>query len=76
MPILCKHGNNFHCSISIRNLLKRQVEIESSLEGDPKRVRLDDDISEETVATILAVINDPKKMLGPEVSLAQLQIYL
>jgi hypothetical protein len=57
-------------------LLKRQVEIESSLEGDPKRVRLDDDISEETVATILAVINDPKKMLGPEVSLAQLQIYL
>jgi histone acetyltransferase len=38
------------------------------VEGDAKRVRLDNDISEETVATILAVINDPKKMLGPEVS--------
>ncbi|EFX74096.1 hypothetical protein DAPPUDRAFT_307456 [Daphnia pulex] len=48
------------------NLLKRQVDNEPSVEGDAKRVRLDNDISEETVATILAVINDPKKMLGPE----------
>jgi hypothetical protein len=55
-------------SIWIRNLLKRQVDSEPSVEGDAKRVRLDNDISEETVATILAVINDPKKMLGPEVS--------
>ncbi len=49
-------------------MLKRQVDNEPGVEGDAKRVRLDNDISEETVAQILAVINDPKKMLGPEVS--------
>lgn len=49
-----------------KNLLKRQADNESSTEGDTKRLRLSDDISEETVAQILAVINDPKKMLGPE----------
>jgi len=37
-------------------------------EAESKRQRLDDDIAEETVARILEVINDPKKMLGPEVS--------
>lgn len=38
-------------------------------EGESKRQRLDDDIAEETVARILEVINDPKKMLGPEVDI-------
>lgn len=55
-------------------MLKRQADNESSTEGDTKRLRLSDDISEETVAQILAVINDPKKMLGPEVSLTHLRL--
>lgn len=47
--------------------MKRSAEEISSEVASIKRQRLDD-IAEETVAQILAVINDPKKMLGPEVS--------
>ena len=48
-----------------RPILKRQA-VDNLSTADCKKIRLDD-ISEETVAQILQVINDPKKMLGPEV---------
>jgi len=46
-------------------VLKRQADEIVSTESDSKRLRLDD-ISGETIAHILEVVNDPKKMLGPE----------
>ena len=49
-----------------RPLLKRQATDDLVTESDNKRIRLDD-ISGETIAQILQIVNDPKKMLGPEV---------
>jgi len=46
-------------------ILKRQAADTLATESDSKRLRLDD-ISGETIAQILQVVNDPKKMLGPE----------
>lgn len=50
-------------------MLKRNVDEDSINEIDAKRFRFECDIADETIAQILAVINDPKKMLGPEVGL-------
>lgn len=61
------HTQTNWCFIRKRVVIKRQAEDDSTGENDMKRKRFDEDISEETVAQILAVINDPKKMLGPEV---------
>lgn len=61
------HAQTNFCLLAKRVVVKRQAEDDSTGENDVKRKRFDDDISEETVAQILAVINDPKKMLGPEV---------
>ena len=66
--LLCKSKKKFSFLFGNRNTIKRQADEDSTSDGDFKRLRLDDDISEETVTQILAVINDPKKMLGPEVS--------
>ena len=58
-----------------RPVLKRQADEIVSTESDSKRLRLDD-ISGETIAHILEVVNDPKKMLGPEVLTTQSLIQL
>lgn len=50
-----------------RSHVKRQA-TDMGNDMDVKRQRFEDDVSEETVAQILTVINDPKKMLGPEVN--------
>lgn len=49
-----------------RSQLKRQA-TDNGNDIDVKRQRFEEDVSEETIAQILTVINDPKKMLGPEV---------
>lgn len=50
---------------SEKPILKRQAGESLTTESDCKKLRLDD-VSGETIAQILQVINDPKKMLGPE----------
>lgn len=49
-----------------RSQLKRQA-MDMGNEMDIKRQRFEGDVAEETIAQILTVIDDPKKMLGPEV---------
>jgi len=56
-----------------RPILKRQAGESLTTESDCKKLRLDD-VSGETIAQILQVINDPKKMLGPEVRSIQFAV--
>jgi len=56
---------------------KRQAdETLSSATAEPRKKKIEGDVSSEVVAEILEVTSDPKKMLGPDVRVSMLLLCL
>ncbi|KAK2705511.1 hypothetical protein QYM36_015785 [Artemia franciscana] len=61
-----QQSNPVPAPVERKALVKRERSEDAPMNPEPKKMKLADDLSEETVSNLIEVVSDQKKMLGPE----------